>query len=157
LWQISHHILPTRVFLKNRKVIKEGFCEICKHPEEDLEHRFVHCPINKKTWEIIFSIAPSLRTLDFQKVVDFDFGLAPSLQRGAEILLSEGLYTLWTTRNEVTFGRRKHTSDSAKSLFVGRLKVRLKMEWIHRETDDFANQWETSWWWTKQNNSLQLF
>jgi hypothetical protein len=60
--------------------------------------------------------------------MDLDFGLPPSLQRGAEILFSEGLYTLWTARNEVTFGRRQHNGLSVRDLAIRRIKVRLKAE-----------------------------
>jgi hypothetical protein len=74
-------------------------------------------------------IIPVLKKFDLVRAMDLDFGLPASLQRGTEILFSEGLYTLWTARNEVTFGRRQHDGSSARELAVRRIKVRLKAEY----------------------------
>jgi hypothetical protein len=74
--------------------------------------------------------------------MDLDFGLPPSLQRGAEILLSEGLYTLWTARNEVIFERRQHDGLSVRDLAIRRIKVRLKAEWKLQGPSQFQDLWQ---------------
>jgi hypothetical protein len=73
--------------------------------------------------------------------MDLAFGLPPSLQRGAEILLSEGLYTLWTARNEVTFGRRQHDGLSVRELVIRRFKVRLTADLRLHGQQSFIDQW----------------
>jgi hypothetical protein len=55
--------------------------------------------------------------------------LPPSLQQGAQILISEGLYTLCTARNKVTFEKRQHNNSSVRDLFMRRAKSRQKTEW----------------------------
>jgi hypothetical protein len=124
LWQVSHGILPTRAFLKHRQVITEDKCAVCKSQAENLEHRFIDCPINHPTWATLHKILPFIKDFNLTQLMDLDFGLPPSSQRGAEILLSEGLYTLWTARNEVTFERRQHDGLSVRDHVIRRIKVR---------------------------------
>jgi hypothetical protein len=119
-----------------------------------LQHRFTDCPVNFPTWEIILKILPFLKNLDLIQLMDLDFGLPPSLQRGAEILFSGGLYTLWTARNEVTFGRRQHDSLSIRSLAIRRISVRLKAELKLHGRQQFEDQWPQGWWWRFQQNDV---
>jgi hypothetical protein len=99
LWQVSHGILPTRTFLKHRQVTTDDKYAVYGLLEANLEHRFINCPINQQTWVILHRILPFLMNFNLTQLMDLDFGLPSSIQRGAEILLSEGLYTLWTARN----------------------------------------------------------
>jgi hypothetical protein len=86
-----------------------------------------------------------------------DFGLPPSLQRGAEILLSEGLYTLWSARNEVTF-ERQHDGLSVRDLAIRRIEIRLKAEWKLQGPSQFQDLWQHNWWWQNhQGNIVFLF
>jgi hypothetical protein len=154
LWQISHNILPIKAFLKDRQVTKDDTCEVCKLHVESLQHRFIDCPINLPTWEIILKILPFLKNFDLIQLMDLDFGLPPSLQRGAEILFSEGLYTLWTARNEVTFGRRQHDGLSVRELAIRRIKVRLKADLRLHGLQQFMDQWPQGWWWRIHQNDI---
>jgi hypothetical protein len=111
LWQISHNILTTKTLLYNRKVTADSSCQVCQSANEDVEHRFFVCDINTETLNFLFLLVSALKLLSNNQqllLLDLDFGLPPSLQRGTEILFSEGLYTLWTARNEITFQRRTH-------------------------------------------------
>jgi hypothetical protein len=156
LWQISHNILPIKTFLKDRNVTRDDTCAVCKAHGESLQHRFFDCPINSPTWEIILKISPLLKNLDLIQAMDLDFGLPPSLQRGAEILFSEGLYTLWTARNEVTFGRREHDGLSVRELAVRRIKVRLKADLRLHGLQHFTEQWPQGWWWRLHHNDVEF-
>jgi hypothetical protein len=120
---------PIKTFLKHRKVISEDKSAACGHESKNLEHRFLKCLINKETWVVLYGILPFLCNINLIELVDLDFGLPPSLQRGAEILLLEGLYTLWTARNEVTFERRQHDGCSVRDFFMRRARIRIKTEW----------------------------
>jgi hypothetical protein len=64
LWQVSHNILPIRSFLKHRHVISEDKCAVCGQEEENLEHRFLDCPINKQTWVTLYRILPILQNFN---------------------------------------------------------------------------------------------
>jgi hypothetical protein len=142
LWQISHNILPIKPFLKERNVTKKDICEVCKSQVESLQHRF-------------FDI-PTLKKFDLIQIMDLDFGLPPSLQRGAEILFSEGLYTFWTARNEVTFGRRQHDGLSVRELAIRRIKVRRKAELRLHGIQQFTDQWPQGWWWRIHQNDVSF-
>jgi hypothetical protein len=87
---------------------------------------------------------------------DPDFGLPPGLQRGAVIPLSEGLYTLWTARNEVTFHRRHHNADSICGIFRSRLKLRLRAERTRLDRQRFADLWHDDWWWREHNGVIDI-
>jgi hypothetical protein len=156
LWQISHNILPVKTFLCDRTVIKDAKCSVCNEHEETLQHRFFDCPINKPTWDILLKIAPVIKNMDLVRAMDLDFGLPAGLQRGTEILFSEGLYTLWTARNEVTFGRRQHDGASARELVVRRIKVRLKAEYRLHGLQHFATQWPKDWWWRLHLDDIEF-
>jgi hypothetical protein len=151
-------MLPIRSFLKHRHVISEDKCALCGQEEENLEHGFLNCPINKQTWVTLYRILPILQNFNLTQLMDLGFGLPPSLQRRTGILLSEGLYTLWTARNEVTFERRQHDNRTAHDPFMRRIKVRLKTEWTIQGPTQFAELWQHNWWWQRQGiNIVFLF
>jgi hypothetical protein len=156
LWQISHNILPVKTLLKERNVTKDDTCAVCNAHVETLQHRFFECPINTPTWETLLRITPVLKNFDLVRTMDLDFGLPASLQRGTEILFSEALYTLWTARNEVTFGRRQHDGASTRELTVRRIKVRLKAELRLHGWQHFKSQWPQDWWWRAHNEDVDF-
>jgi hypothetical protein len=131
---------------------------VCGQEGGNLEHRFLKCPINKQTWVTLYRILPLLQNFNLTQLMDLDFELPPNLQRGAKILLSEGLYTLWTARNEVTFERRQHDNHTVHDLFMRRIKVRLKTEWTIQGPTQLAELWQHNWWWQQQGvNIVFLF
>jgi exonuclease III len=156
LWQISHNILSIKTWLYERKVTKNATCAVCNAHEETLQHRFFECPINTLSWETLLRITPVLKNFDLVRTMDLDFGLPASLQRGTEILFSEALYTLWTARNEVTFGRRQHDGASTRELTVRRIKVRLKAELRLHGWQHFKSQWPQDWWWRAHNEDVEF-
>jgi hypothetical protein len=156
LWQISHNILPIKTFLKERTVLDDDTCSVCNSQAESMQHRFFDCPINIPTWELIHKFLPFLKNLDLIQAMDLAFGLPPSLQRGAEILFSEGLYTLWTARNEVTFGRRQYDGPSVRELAARRIKVRLKAEYRLYGSQQFTDRWPPNWWWHFQGSEISF-
>jgi hypothetical protein len=156
LWQISHGILPVKSFLLHRKVINDDLCPMCSNAVEDVSHRFFDCTVNSKFWELFRRVFPYIGSLSPTQMFDLDFGLLPSLQRGAVIPLSEGLYTLWTARNEVTFQRRQHNTDSICALFRRRLKIRLRAERARLDRQRFADLWRDDWWWCEHNGIIDI-
>jgi hypothetical protein len=157
LWQISHNILPIKTFLKERNVTVDDTCVVCNTHTETLQHRFFDCQINIPSRELILKILPFLKNLNLNQTMDLDFGLPSSIQRGAEILLSEGLYTLWTARNEVTFGRQQHDGLSVRESVIRCFKVRLKAELCLHGQQTFIDQWPKAWWWSFNNNDVEFF
>jgi hypothetical protein len=99
---------------------------------------------------------PELKNFDLIQTMDLDFGLSPSLQRGTEILLSEGLYTLWAARNEVTFGRRQYDGPTVRGLVERRFKIRLKAELQLHGLQRFVSQWPNQWWWRPHLNDVEF-
>jgi hypothetical protein len=156
LWQISHGILPVKSFLLHRKVINDDLCPMCSNAVEDVSHRFFDCTVNSKFWELFRRVFPYIASLSPTQMFDLEFGLLPSLQRGAVIPLSEGLYTLWTARNEVTFQRRHHNTDSICALFRRRLKIRLRAERARLDRQRFADLWLDDWWWREHNGIIDI-
>jgi hypothetical protein len=74
-----------------------------------------------------------------------DFGLPPSLQ-------GEQKFTLWTARNEVTFGRRQHDGLSIRSL--RQISVMLKAELRLHGRQQFTDHWPQGWRWRFQQNDV---
>jgi hypothetical protein len=156
LWQISHGILPVKSFLLHRTVTNNDQCPMCLNAVEDISHRFFDCIINSKFWDLFGRVFPYLASLSPPQMFDLDLGLPPSLQRGAVIPLSEGLYTLWTARNEVTFHRRHHNADSICAMFRRRLKLRLRVERTRLDSQRFAELWQDHWWWREHNGVIDI-
>jgi hypothetical protein len=88
LWQISHGILPVKSFLLHRKVTNDDRCPMCLNAVENISHRFFECTINLKFRDLFGKVFPYLASLSPTQMFDLDFGLPPSLQRGAVIPLS---------------------------------------------------------------------
>jgi hypothetical protein len=156
LSQISHNILPIKIFLKERNVTKDDTRAVCKTHVESLQHRFFDCPINFPTWEIILKIIPLLKILISSKQWTSISGCPRVYNWGTEILFSEGLYTLWTARNEVTFGRRQHDGLSVGELAIRRFKVRLKADLRLHGLQHFTEQWPQGWWWRLHHNDVEF-
>jgi ribonuclease HI len=50
LWQASHNLLPTKVNLMRRGVVKEIMCPICLREEESIEHSIWTCLLAADVW-----------------------------------------------------------------------------------------------------------
>lgn len=49
-WRSCRELLPTKANLKQRKVLQDPICDICKLEEETMAHVLWNCEIARETW-----------------------------------------------------------------------------------------------------------
>jgi hypothetical protein len=136
MWQLSHCILATNSMLYHRHIRTDKSCPMCKAAEEDYFHRFFACSINSQALATLANLHPNIRFINKQDIFDLNFK-----GHAAVILVTEYMYSCWSERNTVVFGRGRHTPRSLDRLFVKRLRLRIKADYTRLNKQVFEKIW----------------
>jgi exonuclease III len=142
MWLISHEILPVKVFLKRRTIIKDDVCPMCDQAPETIEHCLLDCTMATPLKTVIFNYFPTLSIFTTSQLLACNF---PQLTEEEiniiSIVLSEGLFMNWLARNDRVFRKKQITEQAQIRLFLHRLRVRIKADHQRLPTETFKNLW----------------
>ena len=52
VWRVARNILPTRMWLREKRVNCPPHCALCNYADEDSLHLFFNCPSSSNIWNL---------------------------------------------------------------------------------------------------------
>lgn len=125
LWKAAQNALPVGQNLLHRQVNDSIKCPHCQE-DESVEHLFLSCPFAKKVW----SLAPMNSTLNDVATLSIQDGILaankliclPPTGIGEGPLAPWIFWTIWTSRNQLIFSKKKITEEEALNIALIRAK-----------------------------------
>ena len=147
LWRVGHEILTVRQTLTMRGMNVPQECGLCNRHVESLEHLFVFCPVVAPLWHLVNRLASVITGISTPLTVDEVLYLKTTrsnvtlYRRPVVLVTSELLGAKWSTRNGNLFQHRRHSTADIKSLFLFRLRARIKADFSRLPREVFASVW----------------
>jgi len=150
MWRLAHRTLTVRYLLARYGITKMApTCPLCKTAAiETTEHLFAEClfvqPLLQCVERCIVSTTGSPLLLDSSAIRYLKFPTCCVRSRDNCIarLISEAVYATWISRNEAVHNNRKSVRpQDIKSLFLTRMRGRLKADFRRLSAAEFADQW----------------
>nr|POF07442.1 putative ribonuclease h protein [Quercus suber] len=101
-WKACKDSLPTKTNLIRRKVITEGYCDVCKLHQEDVVHTLFLCPALQPVWRSRnqWNHSTLQACSSFTDIFELIFAGNRELD-----LFATMLWTLWNRRNNLRLGK----------------------------------------------------
>jgi len=150
MWRLAHNVLPVRAFLYRIHITTCTACPLCHTPGvwETAKHLFISCPVTLPVWQYLIPciarVANSPLPLTDANVLYLNFPASLGSQAAAILgrLYSELIYAVWIKRNAVVFERKQVSSQDVKLLFLYRLRVRLRADFLRLDAARFNDSWQ---------------
>jgi phage FluMu protein Com len=140
-WQVTHGVINTKSRLSRFKITQDDKCPRCELYQETTEHCLFTCKSNELALKALYAFFPNLKKNTTQNLLDLTTHYGTNIPHQNAIVLGEYLYTTWVVRNQVVFQGVCPNPKNHKSLFLHRLRVRLKADFFRLPETKFLDRW----------------
>ena len=103
MWQVFWNAIPTRDNIRKKKWPGNPTCSFCDQVET-VDHLFFTCPVAKVTWNVLGkAIGTSTRPLNLWQAIAWVYAFLPGGETFYMVGLAAIRWSIWVTRNKVTF------------------------------------------------------
>jgi len=150
MWRLAHRTLAVRYLLARFGITRKApICPLCKTTTvETTEHLFVDClnvqPLLQcvKICSFLVTGTPLLLDSSAVRYLNFPTCCVRSRDNSVARIISEAVYAIWIIRNSAARDRRASARpQDIKSLFLFRMRGRLKADFRRLSAAEFADQW----------------
>ena len=127
MWRVAKNSLPMRMNLMRRKIIADGYCEICQGQQEDMLYALYQCPKLEELW----SLMPVWNHSSLKQKTSFLDLIGSVFAENRDLTcFSMVVWALWNRRNNLRLGK---ASGILGQLF-SQAKDRVKEFSLHNTT-----------------------
>ncbi|XP_010463404.1 PREDICTED: uncharacterized protein LOC104744076 [Camelina sativa] len=125
LWKASQNALPVGANLLHRAISESAKCPYCDE-EETITHLFFHCAFARKIWELL----PVKTSIQLNDVTSIRQGIEvsnrliclPPTGVGTGPISPWLLWSIWSSRNQLIFSKRRISEDETLQIALVRAK-----------------------------------